>query len=714
MLQFRHNWGLAIVLFHKLFWLVAGSLLTPQQIALASKKEEIYLQEEISQLFDGRIERKYYLAFAKVKSSTDNSSNAQDDSKPGGLPFAPTGINRNFFTQALKKLQGSEEPSIEDLSFTIGVIFDDSIPDTTIKALDSALRKKFSIDGQTRYLEVTKTKIFVEKLPPKDPEKKNNSENEQNPSPSTSPSPSPDTQLTQKISQLEDEKIKAMLESERTRLELTKKEFEFLQNQAKLTEQIKQKSEAAKNEEAKLQKQLDELTKNLNQPQISTYFRDFQVIIIGVLLTLATIVGIRFAGSAFKVGLGIMAESIKTSVNTVTESLSRNSDKEVKIDTVRPIDEATTSQIPPPPEDKNWSSGTAEFESYVAQIQDKIEVLTRERNFNFLRHLTDMTDDETTLPLAAAVLVALPNELSQILIQDISTQQIRKIHSFLESHGGLASAKSLRRKALQEFYGRIAIDEFSSSPLIQVKNLNWLTRLTSEQIADFVVRLPEKYRSALLSCFSAQRTRKILNASKTREARESIIAALTHIGKVTAESFNEFLEYAKTTPEAGKSVTQRSMVDEVHHLAALVGDMDVDDQNFLSKVLANDPNLQAKISSYYFPFNSIIRVPKEWITQILEPRSNQMIAMILFASDQKIRSYILAAMPGIKSDAIQDELKSLDDNTIYAQRNRKQSEKFQKEICKQILGLINTGTLELKPEEGYAQPKLSAATNNAA
>ena len=329
-------------------------------------------------------------------------------------------------------------------------------------------------------------------------------------------------------------------------------------------------------------------------------------------------------------------------------------------------------------------------------MQEKIEVLGRENNFAFVRQFTDMIEDDKMLSLAASLLVALPNELARVLVQDVGSEHLRKIHRFLESPGGLAAAKSLHKKALQEFYGRIAMDEFTNSPLMQIKNINWLTRMTSEQMADFVFRLPQKYRAAFIACLSPYRTKSMLQSAKRRDVRESIVRAIASIGEVNMEKLNDFFEYAKSSPEVmQRSTVKQGIVDDVNYFAAVLSEFEPEDEEILSQAIANNANLKVKIYQFYLPFKSLNRVPREWISQIFEARQKNQIAIILFDADEKIREYIISCLTGIKAEAVKEELKGLEEDKVYSLKNKKQSRKLQKEISTYILQLVNNGTIEL-------------------
>src|SRR5205085_2531626 len=77
----------------------------------------------------------------------------------------------------------------------------------------------------------------------------------------------------------------------------------------------------------------------------------------------------------------------------------------------------------------NWTDGVPEFETYLAMVKEKLEVLTRAKNFAFIRHFVAMIDDDDTTLLAASALLALPHDAARLLIADISPEHVAKIRA---------------------------------------------------------------------------------------------------------------------------------------------------------------------------------------------------------------------------------------------------------------------------------------------
>jgi flagellar motor switch protein FliG len=635
------------------------SLILWAEYSLCSTRVEDALANEISRIIEGRLDKRLYLVFVTVK-----KQDVKKETQTKNLPLMPFGIDKEFIDSKINNSDKKDEIVIENLQFTISVVFDETIADPTIETLRKSIQKRFAIDEKNRKLEIEKSKMYSSSNNIKDNINESMNPNEGN------------ERLNAEINKLENEKSKALIESERSRLELTRKEFEFQKNQAKLEEQIRKGSDK-------------------RDPLVVV--KDFQNTIAAILIFLGVLIGLRLWGTALKSGMGLMADGIKMGAQGIGEALNsgkneKNEEKTGETTLEKSQDSADKSEN----SDAGWTHGNSEFEAYIAHMQEKIEVLGRENNFAFVRQFTDMIEDDKMLPLAASLLVALPNEMARVIVQDVGSEHLRRIHRYLESPGGLASAKSLHKKALQEFYGRIAMDEFTNSPLMKIKNINWLTRMTSEQMADFVFRLPQKYRAAFIACLSPYRTKSMLQSAKRREVRESIVRAIAAIGEVSIEKLNDFLEYAKSSPEVmQRSAQKQGLVDDFNYLAAVVGEFEPEDEEILSNAIANNANLKAKVYQFYLPFKSITRVPREWISQIFESRQKNQIALILFDSDTKVREHIISCLSGIKAEAVKEELKGLEDDKVYSLKNKKQSRKLQKEISTYILGLINNGTIEL-------------------
>ena len=622
--------------------------------ASANSRLESLIETEIDRLFEGRLDRRLYIHVVDI--AQENAPNADAKTE---LPFVPFAVDAEFFDQSQKSLAGPDIP-VERLAFTIHLTIDEKVDQNTIKALEEALQKRFSIENNRRKVETKKAKIYSPENEIKDEKQ---------------------AQIDQMLADLK-----------RMESDLAKKESERASNQNSAGE--------------KFQQQLKDIQERLAGTELVRMAKDFQVTAVSLIIALIVIVTIKLSSTAFKAGMSLVADGMKTSATSLSEAFTSTSASKTQSQDITSTEtlsgtgpKAATGEQDKP-KDSSWIQGNLDFDSYLAKIKEKIEVLSREKNFNFVRQFIDMAEDPDRLPLAAALVVSLPHEQAQQLIQDIASVHVRSIHQYLQAEGGLEAAKSLRFKALQEFYGRIAMDEFTNSPLMSVNNLTAITRMTSEDMAQAISKLSTKQARAFLACLSPSRTRSVLAAAKDPALRDSIIDALANLETVTPSDLTEFFDYIQRHPDVMEQQDKRESVIDVHqHLASVISDLELDQDEIIAKIITQNPRLKNSIYEFYLPFQAIVRVPREWVTQILESRTKSQVATILFTADSTIREYVVGSLPTIKANAVLDELKQMDEDKIYAAKNRINSKTMQKTISNYILTLVKNQTIQLTPEE---------------
>src|SRR6185312_7208991 len=101
-------------------------------------------------------------------------------------------------------------------------------------------------------------------------------------------------------------------------------------------------------------------------------------------------------------------------------------------------------------------------------------------------------------------------------------------------------AKVGRHAALQEFYGRIASEEFTNSPLSRLQNTAWLTRMSTPELASFAAGLPPAQRSVFLACLSPFRIAKLMERAVQKD-KEVLLNAVAGIGRVTEDEMAKFI-----------------------------------------------------------------------------------------------------------------------------------------------------------------------------
>ena len=503
----------------------------------------------------------------------------------------------------------------------------------------------------------------------------------------------------------------AELQRKADQLELTKKmELAEIQRKSQISDLEK------KTELAELKRKAEDAERAIkDQSSPLSKVRDLQFLIVGGIGLIAVLAAFYLIGMSLRqgmnsVGQGIgtvgksMVEAVSTKVAgdaTAREKAEKTEEEANEANGTKDLGGAGNDLEKTPDAAMGWIPGKPEFEDYIERIQEKIQALGRDRSYVFVRELADMIEDDTKLPLAAAILLAVPAETAKALVQDLSPQHLQRLRQTMASPGGLAGAKSLKRTALQEFFGRIAVAEFSDSPLMTMRNATWLTRLTSAQLVEVALSCTEDQRPAFLACLSPVRVKRLIAAATNAENKSKLVRALGQIPQVTSEMMRKFIDEASSSEVIQEKLASLQIVtDGAEYFGAVADDLSEEDQQIMLASAGSNPEAQKRLRNMFLPFSSIQRVPKELLKEIFESRNASQISIILFASNQAVRDHVLSALPNIKADGVRDELKVMDAQPLLAPKNRKSSLKVQKDITRYMMRMANDGLISL--EDGDA------------
>jgi flagellar motor switch protein FliG len=627
------------------------------------------LTKEVSEVLDGRVDKRLYMVTAKV--ADDGKSQANK------MPFTDVDLSDGLLQRLFDK--GSKALLPTDLTFELTVVFDTTVPQPIVQTLEKALVERFEVDNQKRKLTVRQERIFAAE---------------------SAVAPTSETEKAKQEAELE----RVRLETERIKTEMERKQQEMQKRYDEL--ELRSKTEKA------------ELEQKTASPALVT-LRELQVLIVGVVGFLVVTVGVFLGGMAFRQGMSSIGKGIGDVGKSVVEAVNAKvaDDAKAREDLKPKAEEDTGGEAPTQAAleqeqlaQNGWAAGQPEFEDYIERIQEKVQILGQSRNYAVTRELTDMIDDDAKLPLAAAILLAVPQDTAKQMVQDLSAQQLQRLRTAMERPGGLAAAKALRRTALQEFFGRIAMAEFSDSPLLSITNATWLTRLTSAELSEVALSLGAAQRPVFFACLTPQRVKKLLVATADAEAKKQLIRAVGQITQVTADAIRAFIDEASNSPAIQEKLKgMQVMTDGGEYFGALAEDLGEDEQQILIDAARNNPELQRRLSSLFLPFSAVQRVPKELLQDMLQSRSGAQIASILFAAPQPVRDHVMTALPSIKADAVKDELKVMDGQPQLAPKHRKASLKVQKEIVRLVQRLVSDGLVVIDAKAGGGSGPLNVA-----
>jgi hypothetical protein len=653
---------------------------------------EVEIEEKIKAILNNQLAPGDYFVYAKVERTKPNS--AADKNKAGReIPYSTLTVDTSY----LKKIFEKNNPgvSFEDFKVTVSLTLDERIPKEKQDLLVQVVTDRFGFDGKQRTL-VVKTLSLV--TPPIGIEKSLGFEKEK----------------------LETERSKLSLEIEKSKIELARRQLE-LEKQAKVdrdkfevqVQTAKQEVETVKKQaEEKEKKSADNTTVNVVQQSPMGTAKDFQLLMFAVILAVAVLMGVAMSGGVLKKGLG----PVSVAIGKVAESMSGSKEgKEGGGVTAAVVGGGAIAAGPAAVAGgaggqasgggDHHSENHATFldtangtdlniDKFLDAVQEKIEVLTKEQNFGFYRHLADMIEDDQTLPLAASVLVVLEEASAQALLQGLAPGQIARIRNYLESSGALAKAKLMRRQALQDFYGRIAMDEYLGSPLMKLKDLSWLTKMSNAEISKTILSLPDDEQDAFLATLTPTRVRMVIESTEDATGRGIILARLGSLEQLDANTILQTIaKISKKVREAkaAQKVQGAKVLDSAKYIAMVAEDLDAQDRDRLFGSLNNDPELLNRISEFYVPFATVLKLPKPLLLEVFASRANNQIALILYAASKEIRDLVMKNLPEIRASSIEDELKLLEMDKIYTKRNRRASLDLQKEISKFLLKMSKEG-----------------------
>ena len=482
------------------------------------------------------------------------------------------------------------------------------------------------------------------------------------------------------------------VEMERSKFEAARQIADLQQRQAKLeADKLAELDELKKQHE----KQFEDLKAQTSQkPEgFIDLLKNLQFILFAIILGILLLAGLFIFSGAHKKGLSVVSEAIGNVGDAITASGASS-------DSGMPMEEATPDTATPKEASEPVDKGPdPEYIKFITVVEEKIQVLSGEGNLNFFRHFADMAQNNPEY--ASALIVALGPETARTLTENLSVEHIGIIKEKLESAGGLERAYRMRAQALQDFYGRVAMDEYLGSPIATIKDAAWVSRLSNKDLSQLLLRLDGENLKGFLSCLTPARLGLIINSMSATEERAKVLEALKDIEQVDMKKVEEFLTAAHQAYEQmekeGIGVVSR-LFDGPRFFAKVIGQLNADNREELFTAVADQEDLVLALRQYYIPFKELHKVSPETIAEIFEKRPAAQIAKIIFAAENTLRSRILDTLSDRLKDTVGEELEDLDNDSARFKQNTKESQRMQDEICKYLLNLNKQGLLEMEGE----------------
>jgi len=644
-----------------------------QSSKLESYKFELQerIEQAVSRIVNSHLTDREYIAYVKVSLQENHDSNASGNEE--NLPFSE-------FKMVEKINPSHSEMPFHVSGLQINLVVDESVAEDKLNLLKSIITDRFS-DYQNFSIVDSRANFTA---------------------------PVNDT-VKSDLEKTMLEREKAMLEVERLRLEMTKNQLEKVKDdQAVVERQKKEEGEAS------------QVSSGEEEIEVGV-FEKYQLIIMSLLLGVAGILAFLLGSSALRKGLipvseaiGNIGSSLESASSTMSSSGSSQSSGGSSV--VSAVNSSSSSgNVVGGMDGGNRQSAigkgdaasnevqafdeanSEEYNAFVLEVQDKVQVLAAEGSFRFYREFTDMIDRESEIIHAASIIVAVNRETAELLLSNISSQQLARLRSFMGSKGMMAEARKFRKKSLEEFYGRIALDEYLASPLLEVKQAEWLIRKSNEDLAKLFKTIDEKRASQLVACFSPTRVNKILEATDDDNIRAKIMSSVTQVSQLKSSDIGPLFEYLSSEFSSIDQQSPRSygVVDETSYIVRFMEGLGVEEkENFIRKI---DPNssLAMRMRKVYLPFNTILELPKTLLLEIFLDRPNDQIGKILFAANDDVRKHVLDLLPDIKKATVLDKLNILDADITFLEKNKKESWQAQSAINEYMRQMYIDGLFQL-------------------
>lgn len=607
------------------------------------------------------------------------------------------------------------------------ITFDQRIPEAKRKILEQAVGKKLAVDGSSRTLTVRTETLVTESIPD---QLRSEAQRAQ----------------AAALNGANSDKAKFDLESERMKLEVAKKDLEIQRNRLEQTRELSTREAKVRELETKLlaveaavaeDKKKAESGAGSGSGSAATEagagavkddggalggLAKIQVLLFGIILAVAVILGLVLGSGAFKKGMTALAGGFASIGSGMKEAATahveaqRDMEKAARAERQKAAAEGhrdeeskgEAGQGHGPGQGHGASVGSAmptdegeraRLEEFLVAVQDKIEILAKERSFALYREMQDLVDSDQSLPLASALLLALSREATAELVKGLTAAHMERLKRHLARPGAIQEAKAARNAALQEFYGRIAVEEFGGSPILKLTDVAWLARLGNAELARITSELAKPLRPAFLACFSPVRVKKMVESATDDTMKKALVTAVVELGAATPADLEKlFAELPKLKAKAESTKETGGLVDGARYLGRLAESLGDEDQKLLLDEIGRKDDVRKDFAKHYVAFEAVQSLPKEMLVEIFGERANEQIAMLIFAAAEPVRQAVIKALPEVKAATVVDELKLLDAKTFYKKRNEKQSIALQRQISTYLLRLKDEGLLDDTPK----------------
>lgn len=655
-----------------LFAVMANYSLSSQ--ASSTKTIEERIDFEVEKIVGKLIDEKEYISIVSLKGQSTSGEPTKD------LPFSSVKINQKLLDSLLNK---STSNLIQTANFEIEIYFNETVPKDKVELIVKKLTSKLAIDGTNRTIVSEVRPIYsanedllkIEAL-----------------------------KLEQQI--LENQKSK--LENEKNQVELERTRLENENSLQKVQQEIQalQQKEKDMRDALSKQKQDFDLERQKIQDDIANQSnplnlaKDFQLLLVAVAMGIVLLITTLLLSGAHKKAFGGISNAMQALGDSLAAK-SQTSDSAAGDIPTTDTESTTTSQNikneiaveSNPIEDKRVAD-------FLNLVEEKVAVLSAEGNLNFYKHYIDLIDSNPTY--AASILVSVDAKIAKVLVEKLSPEYIARIQNYLEEPESMAKAQSARKPALQAFFGRIAVDEFIDSPIASIKDVDWLTRLSNQEMQELSLSLNDSLRSVFFASLTPSRLASIIKSTKVEGDQQTLISTLKELTQIDGSGIEEKFSEIKTTWKnlnSSKVDTTRNLINGPRFIAEVMQEVSPLDRKKILKTLEDQLDLVEDLKKYYIPFDEVKHLTETTVKNIFGSRSISQLATMLFTSDKETKDVVLASLDEVLRETAIEEIAVIQADDDNNDTNELKSYKLQDEVCLYMLKLNANGLLKYKSKD---------------
>lgn len=324
------------------------------------------------------------------------------------------------------------------------------------------------------------------------------------------------------------------------------------------------------------------------------------------------------------------------------------------------------------------------FDEPHAAIRDdcrtKIEILHSQRRELYAQIVTEWMADRNRHEFALALLLCFDNHITSLLSAQLTYAHIKRLTALSLKSGILMRLRTLRSRALHNFYSEISAAEFARSPLgLRLQDPSWLTRLSSRQLLQLMLNIETELRAALLACLSPLRVSKSVLLCHADDDKQKLLTALQAINMVNEDDIDTLLHFLDSKGE--KFATRHwDEPTTARYLGAVIKHLSKDDSYQMLASLQQQPRLLQELRTHFLPFEHIAHLEPAEIAEIFAECSERQSAYILFNTDQITRDLVLKALPEVTRLGVRQELQHLTADAKQHSANLYLSSRLQLEV----------------------------------